>query len=252
MKPRWIVAVLRALAPESPASVGSPGGEVKECPNSLAVCKLRIPAGPGTIGAMLAAIILAAGESTRMGAPKALLTDPDGRPFVARLVRTFAAAGIRDVVVVTGSQHVAIAEALAADNPQVRPSLVGNPDPSRGQLSSLWVGLGAAARPDLEAVLVTPVDVPLVRASTVMHVIEAWRKKRAPVVRPAVGPRHGHPVLFDRTVFDELQRAPLQAGAKAVVHGHAADLIDVPVDDEGCLVDVDTPSDYQAMIGKSI
>ena len=78
---------------------------------------------------MLAAIILAAGESTRMGRPKALLSDLAGRPFVARVVRTFAEASIRDVIVVTGSQHVAIVEAIAADGPPVTPVFVVNTEP---------------------------------------------------------------------------------------------------------------------------
>lgn len=198
---------------------------------------------------MVAAIILAAGESMRMGRPKALLPDPDGRPFVARIVRTFAAAGVGDVVIVTGSQRDAIAAAIAADDPPVRPSLVSNPEPSRGQLSSLWVGLDAVARPGLEAVLVTLVDVPLMSSSTVRHVVEAWRRTGAPVVRPAVGSRHGHPVLFDRAVFDELRRAPLSEGAKAVVHANVDRIVDVPVDDEGCVVDVDTPEDYKRLMG---
>jgi molybdenum cofactor cytidylyltransferase len=198
---------------------------------------------------MVAAIILAAGESTRMGRPKALLADPDGRPFVARIVRTFAAAGIADVVIVTGSQHAAIAQALAADDLPVRPSLVNNPEPSRGQISSLWVGLDAAPRPDAEAVLVTLVDVPMVRASTIRRVLAAWRETGAPVVRPTVGARHGHPVLFDRVVFDELRRAPLDEGAKSVVHAHADRVVNVPVDDQGCLVDVDTPEDYKRLAG---
>jgi molybdenum cofactor cytidylyltransferase len=66
-------------------------------------------------------------------------------------------------------------------------------------------------------------------------------------VRPAIGDRHGHPVVFDRRVFDELRRAPLEAGAKAVVRAHAAEVLDVPVTDEGCLVDIDTPHDYEAL-----
>jgi molybdenum cofactor cytidylyltransferase len=200
---------------------------------------------------MIAAIILAGGASTRMGIPKALLPDPDGRPFVARLVRTFAAAGIGDLIVVTGGQHDAIATTLEADQLPVHPTVVRNPDPSRGQLSSLWIGLAAASRPDLESILVTPVDIPMVRATTVQRVVEAWKENRRPVVRPAVGTRHGHPVLFDRAVFDELRGAPLEGGARVVVHAHIDEVMDVPVDDEGCLVDVDTPADYDALIRRS-
>lgn len=212
---------------------------------------------------MLAAIILAAGDSTRMGTPKALLPDPGGRPFVARIVRAFAAANISDVVIVTGSQHTAIVKAIAADRPPINPTFVTNPQPSLGQLSSLRIGLDAAEKlaapkshsgeggPDLEGVLVTLVDIPMVRPSTIRQVIEAWERTRAPVVRPAVGERHGHPVLFDRAVFDALRHAPLTEGAKAVVHANADRLVNVPVDDEGCLIDVDTPADYEAILRAS-
>lgn len=206
---------------------------------------------PGTIDLMVVAIILAAGDSTRMGRPKALLPDPDGRPFAARLVRTFAAAGIGDVIVVTGSLHADIAAALTADRPPVLPTLVNNPQPALGQVSSLWMGLGAATKPGVEAALVTPVDIPLVRPATVRKVIDAWTQSRAPIVRPAIGNRHGHPVLFDRSLFDALRHAPLTEGARAVVHANADRIVNVEVNDEGCLLDVDTPADYDSVIRKS-
>jgi molybdenum cofactor cytidylyltransferase len=199
---------------------------------------------------MPAAIILAAGDSTRMGRPKALLPDPEGRPFVARLVRTFSAAGVQQVIVVTGSLHAQIAAALSADDLPVIPQLVNNPQPALGQISSLWIGLDAAIQLGVPGVLMTLVDIPLVQVSTVRRVIDAWAQSRAPVVRPAVGPRHGHPVLFDQSVFDALRHAPVTEGARAVVHAIADRIVDVPVDDEGCLRDVDTPADYDAVIRK--
>ncbi len=210
---------------------------------------------------MLAAIILAAGDSTRMGRPKALLPDPDGRPFVARLVRTFAAAGLHDIIVVTGRRDAEIADAINADRPPIAPKLVNNPQPDLGQVSSLWMGLDAAeklASPKppsgegggIEGALVTLVDIPLVLPSTVRRVIDAWTLNRPPIVRPAVGDRHGHPVLFDRSVFDALRHAPLTEGARAVVHANADRIVNVPVDDQGCLLDIDTPADYDAVIRK--
>lgn len=196
---------------------------------------------------MLVAIVLAAGESTRMGFPKALLKDPDGRPFVARIVRTLAEAGLTEIVVVTGTLHPAIVEAIVEDHPPLTPTMVRNPDPSRGQLSSLLIGLDAASSAETEGVLSTLVDVPMIAVTTVRAVIAEWRRTRAPVVRPAVGDRHGHPVIFDRAVFNELRSAPAEVGAKAVVQAHAAEIRNVPVDDPGCLVDVDTPADYDAI-----
>lgn len=197
---------------------------------------------------MLAAIVLAAGDSSRMGAPKAVLPDASGRPFVVRLVRTFRAAGIDEVVVVTGASHDAIVAALDRDDSQPMPRVVRNSDPARGQLSSLWAGLDLVEPLPLEAILMTPVDVPMVKEDTVRAVVAAWHQHRPPIARPVMGDRHGHPVLFDRSMFAELRSAPLAEGAKAVVHGHEDELLNIEVDDEGCLTDVDTRADYHALL----
>jgi molybdenum cofactor cytidylyltransferase len=111
--------------------------------------------------------------------------------------------------------------------------------------------MDAGVTRETPALLMTPVDVPLVTAAVVARVIESWRRTGAPVVRPARGDRHGHPVLFDRAVFDELRQAPLARGAKHVVRAHAAEVIDVAVDDEGCLIDVDTPAEYDALMRRA-
>ena len=123
-------------------------------------------------------------------------------------------------------------------------------DRVRGQLSSLLTGMDIVVTPQTDAMVMTLVDVPLVRVSTVTAVIDAWRRTRAPIVRPAIGDRHGHPVLFDRVLFDELRHAPFDAGAKSVVRAHEHEIVNVPVDDEGCVRDVDTPSDYEEMRGE--
>ena len=193
---------------------------------------------------MLPGIVLAAGDSVRMGSPKALLPTPDGRVFVTRIVHTLHEAGIVEVVVVSGRDHEALVEILS-ENVAVPPLVARNTDSSRGQLSSLWVGMDAVLRPDTDAILVTLVDVPMVAVSTVTRVIDAWRSTRAPIVRPAIGDKHGHPVIFDCAVLGELRAAPIDAGAKAVVRAHERDILNVPVEDEGCLVDIDTQDDYR-------
>jgi CTP:molybdopterin cytidylyltransferase MocA len=183
-----------------------------------------------------------------MGFPKALLLTASGRPFVASITGTFAAAGLTDIVVVTGRDHDRIADALAHQQLPVSPRIVRNPDPSRGQLSSLLIGIGAVPK-DAPAAVVTLVDVPLTTVETVRLVIAGWQRTHAPIVRPAVGERHGHPVVFDRRLFQELWNAPLDVGAKAVVRAHADEIVNVPVTDGGCLVDVDTPGDYETFGG---
>jgi CTP:molybdopterin cytidylyltransferase MocA len=185
-----------------------------------------------------------------MGSPKAALLTPDGATFVGRIVTTLRDAGVDDLVIVTGRHHHAVVESIARDHRSTTPRIVRNPDPSRGQLSSLLTGMEIVMTPQTDAMLMTLVDVPLVRVSTVTAVIDAWRRTRAPIVRPAIGDRHGHPVIFDRVLFDELRRAPLDAGAKSVVRAHEHEIVNVSVDDEGCVRDVDTPADYEEMRGE--
>jgi len=196
---------------------------------------------------MVPGVILAGGASSRMGSPKALLADDRGQPFVVRLVHAMAEAGLPDLVVVSGYEHESIVTALSAPSvPAV--TVVRNQDPSRGQLSSLWTAMDEVCGPETEAMVVMLVDVPLVAPATIRTIVDAWRISRAPIVRPAVGPRRGHPVVFDRSLFEELRRAPLDVGARTVVRAHASDILDVPVADTGCLTDIDTPEDYETQV----
>jgi molybdenum cofactor cytidylyltransferase len=126
--------------------------------------------------------------------------------------------------------------------------VVVNEDPDRGQLSSLLTGLEAAG--DIESLLVTLVDVPFVSESTVRSVILGYRDTQAPIVRPARGPLHGHPVIFDRAVFDDLRTAPFDAGAKHVIRACQARVLNVPTEDDGAFLDLDTPDDYRGALAR--
>jgi molybdenum cofactor cytidylyltransferase len=188
-----------------------------------------------------------------MGRTKALLPLPGGDCFLARLGATLRAAGMEDVVAVIGHDVDAIRAAVAMAGMPLR--LVENADPSRGQLSSLLVGLDALCRGGgagvPTAVLVTPVDLPLVSADTVRRVIAAWQATRAPIVRPERAGRHGHPVMFGASVFDELRAADLRGGARSVVRAHHAEIVNVVVDDDGAFEDIDTPGDYDRLVRQS-
>lgn len=193
---------------------------------------------------MIRAIVLAAGASSRMGKAKAALPlGTTGETVVGRVVRTLLAAGLPDVVVVAGAHIDAVRAAMPAFEPRAR--VVEHTGWARGQLSSLLAGLAAVDDPQLEAILVTLVDVPLVRPDTVAAIITAWRETRAPIVRPVDGDRHGHPVVFDRAVFADLWRADPGVGAKAVFATHASRRLDVEVEDAGAFVDIDTPAEYR-------
>ena len=212
---------------------------------------------------MIRAIVLAAGASSRMGQAKAALAvGTTGETVVARVVRTLLSAGLPDVTVVAGAHIDAVRAAMPAFEPRAR--VVEHLGWAQGQLSSLLAGLAAVEDPQLEAILVTLVDVPLVRPASVAAIVHAWRQTRAPIVRPVDpstslrtspstslrtdGARHGHPVVFDRAVFDDLRQADLAVGAKAVFAVHASRRLDVPVADDGAYEDVDTPADYRRVV----
>jgi molybdenum cofactor cytidylyltransferase len=196
---------------------------------------------------MVPAIVLAAGRSSRMGRPKALLPI-GGDTFLFRVLETLQRAGADDLLVVLGHEAQAIAASLAERSLPVR--CIENADYERGQLSSLQAGLLAADRPGVRGVLVMLVDVPLVSHDTVREVLESYRRHPgAAIVRPAAAGRHGHPVVFDRSLFDALRAADPAVGAKPVVRAHLDRTIDVPIVDEGAFLDIDTPEDYERVIG---
>ena len=193
---------------------------------------------------MISAIVLAAGASTRMGQAKAALPlGQTGETVAAKVVRSLLDGGAPEVVVVAGAHIDAVRAAMPRHEPRAR--VVEHPEWERGQLSSLIAGLDAIDTPLVEAALVTLVDVPLVQASTVAAVIAAWRRNRAPITRPAHGSRHGHPVIFDRSVFADLRAAEPNAGAKAVFAIHRDRIVNVEVSDPGAFEDIDTPEDYE-------
>jgi molybdenum cofactor cytidylyltransferase len=189
---------------------------------------------------VIPAVVLAAGASSRMGRPKALL-QADGRTFVRRILDALREGGTDDVVVVIRPGAAEVAREVSAGLGRA----VENPDPDRGQLSSLLVGLDLVDSPEVDAVLVTLVDVPLVAAPTIAALRARTRVSPAPIVRAAYRGVHGHPVVFTRAVFAALRAADPAAGARAVMRAYAID--DVEVDDPAVVRDVDTPADYERL-----
>ena len=197
---------------------------------------------------MISGIVLAAGASTRMGQAKASLPlGQMGETVLSRVVGTLVKGGVPEIVVVAGAHIDAVRAAMPRQETRAR--VIENMGWQRGQLSSLVTGLDAIDTPLIEAALVMLVDVPLVHASTVAAVIEAWRRTRAPIVRPAEGERHGHPVIFDRSVFADLRSADVNTGAKAVFALHRDRIVNVEVNDSGAFEDIDTPEDYERIRG---
>lgn len=192
---------------------------------------------------MVRAVVLAAGASSRMGRSKAGLPLTDrADTFLNRILRTLLAAGLPDIVVVTGCAAEETTSAAGRMRAPVR--FAHNPNWTSGQLSSLLVGLADRPGNRLEAALVSLVDAPLFSSDTVRRVTQAWRQSGASIVRPAAGEVHGHPVVFDACLFAELRATNLETGAKAVVRAHTTEILNVPVTDAGAFIDIDTPQAY--------
>jgi CTP:molybdopterin cytidylyltransferase MocA len=193
-------------------------------------------------------IVLAAGQSSRMGRSKALLACvPSSETFLARVVRVLREGGVPDVVVVGRPEDAALRAHVDGLAPPT--AFAENRDAARGQLSSLIVGIDHARRHGASAVVVMPVDIPQVKPATVATLLAAFASP-APILRVAYAGRHGHPVLFRDVVFEELRAADPAIGAKAVLRAHAADVLNIEVDDPGVLRDVDVPDDYVRLFGE--
>ena len=189
--------------------------------------------------ARVAGILLAAGESRRMGYPKPLLKIAE-RTFVEHALATMLEVVPR-VVVVLGAHAERIQAAVPAD-PRV--SVVENRNFSRGQLSSLQTGIEAVRR-DLDGVMIHLADHPIVRADTFRAVLSSYGRGGEQIVIARYQGRRGHPVIFDRSVFDELMHTPDSEGARAVVNADASRVSYAEVDDPGVVLDLDTPEDVE-------
>ncbi|ANK81061.1 MAG: 4-diphosphocytidyl-2C-methyl-D-erythritol kinase [Rhizobiales bacterium NRL2] len=186
----------------------------------------------------VAAILLAAGQSRRMGAVNKLLATVAGKPLVRHAWDAIAASKASPVIVVTGHEGERVREALG-DAPEA--IFVENPDYAEGLSTSLNAGLLAAPE-DCEAVVVCLGDMPRVREGLIDRLISAYNpvEGRAICVPTRDGKR-GNPVLFDRQFFAEVRDIAGDVGAKHLIGRHEDMVAEVAVDDDAIFLDVDTP-----------
>ncbi len=189
------------------------------------------------MAADLEGILLAAGESRRMGYPKPLLK-LGNETYLAHLARAMLAAVPR-LTIVIGAHADRVRCAIPSD-PRV--AVVYNPNYRRGQLSSIKAAIRSIPL-NTTAVLIHLTDQPTVRAATFGAAVTRYRESKSPIVIARYRGRRGHPVLFDRELFAELLEAPEDQGARVVVNADPARVSYVDVDDPGILLDLDTPED---------
>lgn len=193
---------------------------------------------------MIVGVILSAGESSRMGRPKALLPI-DGVRFIERIVSALRATRIGEIVVILGHN----AEEMRQKISDLPVSIVVNPNYKQGQLSSLIAAIrslqSSKNSQNVDGILVHLVDHPYINADLVNLMIDRFYEAKKLIVVPRYRGRRGHPVIFSNQLFAELLAAPFDQGAKTVVRAHHDQTLEIDTEDEGVTVDIDTPEEYQ-------
>jgi molybdenum cofactor cytidylyltransferase len=202
-----------------------------------------------------AGVILAAGDSSRMGTDKALLPWPPQVAGQPPSKETFLSAAIRSltlatdfILVVAGKNEAALVPVAYASGA----SLVTNPDPSRGQFSSLQVGLHEVLNRGRDAAVITLVDRPPVSAATVRLLRDAFESAAQNIwaVVPEHSGKHGHPYLAGRELIEVFLQASPTASAREVEHRYQEHIQYIAVNDPFVALNINTPEDYAALVAK--
>jgi molybdenum cofactor cytidylyltransferase len=187
----------------------------------------------------VAAIVLAAGASTRMGRPKQLLP-VGGQAMVRRVTEAVCQAGLDQVVVVVGAYAEAVTQALLG----LEVDIVVNEAWAEGMSRSLRVGL-RALRPEIGAALIILADQPALTPDLLKKLVDHYGTTGAPIVAPFYRGQRGNPVLFGRQFFPELMALEGDQGGRALVARYAEQVASLHVDDLATLLDVDTDQDHE-------
>ncbi|MCU0813651.1 MAG: nucleotidyltransferase family protein [Burkholderiaceae bacterium] len=189
---------------------------------------------------VVGAVVLAAGAGSRLGGRPKCLLELGGVPLIRRTLIALSGAGIDEVVVVLG-HHADLIEPVVAPFPV---TLVRNPDPDAGQVSSQRIGLGALAG-KLDSVLVALADQPLVNAQDITALIGAYKKRSegTSVVFPQVNGEPGNPVIFSAEVREQILAGDANVGCRQWRGAHPESVAPFVTDNRRYKVDIDTPED---------
>ena len=194
----------------------------------------------------IAAIVLAAGRSSRMGPHNKLLEIFDGKKMIARVAETVIASGVAcPVIVVTGFEAELVADALHG----LDVTIVNNPDFEHGLSTSLRAGL-AALPPDCDGALILLGDMPQIESADIAALMAAAKDREAICV-PVKNGKVGNPILWGAAYFPEMMQLTGDAGAKQLLAKHSESIVEVPIASARIFTDIDTPSDL-ALLTKSV
>jgi molybdenum cofactor cytidylyltransferase len=190
---------------------------------------------------VIVAVVLSAGESSRMGRPKALLPI-DGETFIERIVAALKQTRVGKIIVILGHN----ASELQPKISNLPVEILINTDYKLGQLSSLQLAVRHLQLDhDCDGMLVHLVDHPYLTPALVQEMIRRFYETKKRIIVPKFHGKRGHPVIFSRELFAELLSAPVDQGAKAVVNAHRADTLEIETEEAGIALDIDTPELYQ-------
>lgn len=193
---------------------------------------------------MIVAVILSAGESSRMGRPKALLP-VDGMRFIEKIVTALKSTRVAKIIAVLGHD----VDEMRRQIGDLPITTVVNPNYKQGQLSSLVAAINSIQSSkdsaSVDGTLVHLVDHPYINPDLVNLMIDRFYETNKLIVVPRYRGRRGHPVIFSSALFAELLAAPLDQGAKTVVHAHRDETLEIDTEDEGVIIDIDTPEEYR-------
>jgi molybdenum cofactor cytidylyltransferase len=191
---------------------------------------------------MISAILLAAGESRRMGKFKQLLRLGD-RSFVEHCVDNLLASRVDEVIVVTGHRELEVRRAVG-DRP-VR--FAHNSGYKSGMASSIKCGVQAVSE-DARAFVLALVDQPRIDAQVINRIVETYETARALIVIPTIQGRNGHPILLDVSLKQEILDMDLDQGLRNVVRAHSSQVVRIEAGNNSVLEDCDLPEDYERML----
>jgi molybdenum cofactor cytidylyltransferase len=201
--------------------------------------------GPAVIGKKpLAVAILAAGESRRMGAPKALLPYR-GKTFLSHLLEVARHPRVGSTCIILGAHVDEIRAKLAGEST----SIVINEEWRSGQLSSIRAAIRSLSAGETEGLILWPVDHPMISAELVARLIETFDSSGKLVALPTYRGRRGHPVIFRAALYNDLLAASPTVGAREVVWAHSADVIELPTEEEGVVLNLNDPETLRRALG---
>ena len=197
--------------------------------------------------ARVGAIILAGGSSARMGRAKQLLPLGDST-VLEKTITNVRGAEVNEIVLVLGASAETIRRQLPLSLLEGL-NVVVNRAYREGMSSSLRAGISALDQRS-EAALIILGDQPFIRSQTMDQVIKAYRRDQAQIVIPSFHGTRGNPVLLDRSIFSEVMALEGDMGSRAIFGNHLGGIAKVEVEDEGILLDIDDPDDYDRLRGK--